>query len=79
MPQMIGIFLRYLSVTLTLNGNYKSILKLLKTDFYVFAFFTKFLVMNISINISLDVKLNFMLMLIQVARLLYMFVVNFAF
>jgi hypothetical protein len=59
MPQIIGIFLRYSSVTLTLKFCYQSIFKLLKTNFCFFAFFTKFLVTHILNKYTIIYKIKF--------------------
>ena len=47
MPQIIDISWLYLFITLTLKLYNKSILESIETDFYVFTFFAKFLVINI--------------------------------
>ena len=52
-------FLRYLSVTLTLSLTIKVFLKSLKTDFYVFAFFTKFLVIHVFNKYTIRYKIKF--------------------
>jgi hypothetical protein len=59
MPQIIGIFLLYLSVTLTLKFSYKVFLESLKTDFYVFAFFTKFLVIHVFNKYTIRYRIEF--------------------
>ena len=59
MLQIIGIFLRYLFVTLTLKFYYKVFLGLLKTGFYVFAFFTRFLVLNVFYKYMITCKIKF--------------------
>ena len=51
MPQIIGIYLIYLFAALTL--------KLIKTDFYVFAFCAKFLVINVFSKYTIKYKIKF--------------------
>jgi hypothetical protein len=59
MPQIIGIFLRYLFVALTLTFSYKSGFKITKIAFYVFAFFAKILVINVFKKYIIRYKIKF--------------------
>ena len=59
MPQIIDIFLHYLSVTLTLKLITKVFLELLKTGFYIFAFFVIFLVINVFNKYMIKCKIKF--------------------
>ena len=59
MPQIIGIFLRYLSVTLTLKFNYKSIFKITKNWFLCFCFFCNFLVIQVFNKYTIRYKIKF--------------------
>jgi hypothetical protein len=56
---MIGIFLRYLSATIIIKFNHKVFLKSLKTGFYIFAFFAKFLVINVFNKYTIRYKIEF--------------------
>ena len=81
MPQIIGIFLHYLSVTLTLKLNYKNIFKIIKNWFLCFCFFYKIFGDKCFQKIYdwMQNKISYWGYLIELAMLLYMFAANFAF
>jgi hypothetical protein len=59
MSQIIDIFLLYVFVTLNLNSIIKVFLASLKTDFYIFAFFPKFLVTKAFNKYMVKCKIKF--------------------